>query len=379
MPETPLQPVTERSTVELTYAPPRRTWRRWFNSTFRSWARSTFSRESYITSLKSLLWVLPLTVLIWIYAEREQVQTLTNVIVKVAPPGADSGRVVRIISATDNTVHVDIRGPQADIDQVKDYIENTVIPLDVDRTLARGEQDIDIVSQLNKLPEVEHKGVTVEHSIPGNIRVSIDPIVEREVEVKPGSDYVGAPPAFTPVRVRLRGPESEVERASRNGQLVAYANLSQFTAQLAEGGTQTLRNVPLLPPPGLDAAEVSFAPVVVEAHVEGSKTERAGVIPAVAVYAGFPGIARSDQFRANYDKKVINTIHVIGPVDQIAKLESGATTPKAFFPVDLDNPDTTAARTASLVFDLPPGVRVADQDKDTKITYYLELRPKTEP
>lgn len=378
MPETPLQPVTERSTVELTYAPPRRTWRRRFNSTVRSWARSTFSRESYITSLKSLLWVLPLTVLIWIYAEREQVQTLTNVIVKIAPPGADSGRVVRIISATDNTVHVDIRGPQADIDQVKDYLENTLIPLDVDRTLARGEQDIDIVSQLNKLPEVEHKGVTVEHSIPSNIRVSIDPIVEREVEVKSGPDYVGTPPAFTPVRVRLRGPESEVERAARNGQLFAFANLSQFTAQLAEGGTQTLRNVPLLPPPGLDAAEVRFTPVVVEARVDRSKNETSDEISAIAVLAGMPEIPKSDQFRPRYINTV-NHIHVIGPADQIKKLKSGDTTALAIFPVDLDNPDTNTARTATLHFILPDGVRVADQDKDTKITYYLEPRPKTEP
>ena len=38
----------------------------------RRWARDTFSREQLVSNLKSIAWVIPLTILIWVYAERAQ-------------------------------------------------------------------------------------------------------------------------------------------------------------------------------------------------------------------------------------------------------------------------------------------------------------------
>ena len=46
--------------------------RRWV-AVVRRWFRDTFSREQLVSALRSLIWVAPLTVLIWIYAESEQV------------------------------------------------------------------------------------------------------------------------------------------------------------------------------------------------------------------------------------------------------------------------------------------------------------------
>src|SRR3954469_15068187 len=56
----PIRPAERRSL-------PRRT-----AALLRRWFRETFNREQLVSSLKSLLWVAPLTLLIWIYAEREQ-------------------------------------------------------------------------------------------------------------------------------------------------------------------------------------------------------------------------------------------------------------------------------------------------------------------
>jgi hypothetical protein len=377
MPETPLQSVSERGTVEVTYAPPRRSWRRRLSSTVGSWARSTFSRDSYVTSLKSLLWVLPLTVLIWVYAEREQV-VATDVVIRVKTPAEDSGRVIHFVPATDNIVHAGIRGPQVDIEEVKDYIENNTISIDVDRSLTRGEHPIDVTAQLNKLPEVATKGVTVERATV--LRVSIDPVIEKEVEVKASPDFVGTPPVFTPVQVRLRGPESQVDRPSKNGQLVAYANINKFTAQLAEGGSQTLKNVPLSPPPELDATEVTFSPVVVTAQVEVPKSQESAVLPYVTVFAAYPTqIAKADQYRANVPDNLLRGVRVTGPADEINKLKTGATPAFAYFRVDLDNPDTNTPRTAPVDYGLPPGVRASDEDKKRTVSYILEPRPRTNP
>jgi hypothetical protein len=376
MADDPLQSLAERTTVELTYAPPPQTWRRWLTSSIRSWARSTFSRESYISSLKSLLWVLPLTALIWVYAEREQVMTLNNVIIKVKS-AEDSGRVLRIIPASDTIIHADLKGPQADIDQAKEYIENTAIPIEVDRTLAAGEYDVDVTSLINKLPEVVNRGVTVTNCIPSVVHVSIDPIIEKEVEVKPPADFAGTPAVFTPTQVRIRGPASQLDRAMKSGQLFAYADFRRFSAQLAAGGSQVLQNVPLSPPSDVNASETTFSPVVVRAQVEAPRLEKRALLSYVTVFAAYPEVPRADQYRAKFDNRVLG-IHIVGPADEVAKLESGATTALAIFRVDLDNTDTTAQRTAPLIFDLPPGVRVADQDKNQKITYTLEQRPKAD-
>ena len=52
-----------------------RTWR---DDVSAEWTRFTsgFTRENIISNLKTLAWVVPLTLLIWIWAEREQVQRL---------------------------------------------------------------------------------------------------------------------------------------------------------------------------------------------------------------------------------------------------------------------------------------------------------------
>src|SRR5688572_18150053 len=67
----------------------------------RRWARDTFSREQLLSSLKALAWVAPLTLLIWIYAEREQQVPGTSRI-KIVVKSADETQVARIVG--DDTI-----------------------------------------------------------------------------------------------------------------------------------------------------------------------------------------------------------------------------------------------------------------------------------
>src|SRR4051812_35414680 len=65
-------PAMGRAAARLDYAAARasRVHRGW--SATRRWARDTFSREQLLAGLKQLMLVAPLTLLIWVYAEREQ-------------------------------------------------------------------------------------------------------------------------------------------------------------------------------------------------------------------------------------------------------------------------------------------------------------------
>src|SRR4051812_27900483 len=55
----------------LNYAPSRRTPNR-FVAWFAGWSHEYFTTERIGAFFKTLLWVAPLTILIWIYAERQQ-------------------------------------------------------------------------------------------------------------------------------------------------------------------------------------------------------------------------------------------------------------------------------------------------------------------
>src|SRR5688500_2431792 len=109
----------------LSYAPVavKSSRRAYWGAMGRRWARDTFSREQLISSLKSLAWVAPLTVLIWIYAEREQLAELAAYPISVQVKITDPRKVVTLLSPSDAQVLVELSGPRAGLDVVQDRID----------------------------------------------------------------------------------------------------------------------------------------------------------------------------------------------------------------------------------------------------------------
>lgn len=380
MPDTQIETYSDEAHENLAYSPrPARGRLRWV---FRSWARHTFSRDSFLNSFKSLLWVGPLTVLIWIYAEREQVVPMNNVTVSLETRTGEPGRVVRVISPVGGIVHVDLKGSQADLDRVKEWLESSTIPIEVDPTLTPGEHQISITTELNRLAQVQSRGVTVTNCVPPDIRVLIDPIKEYDlpIELRPEDNkLLGGPPAFAPPRVRLHGPQSVIDRAVAaavaQGQpgLAAYANIVPFKQQLSNPGKHSLSSVAVTPSVPIDDPNVTVAPPTVSADiVVTDKAEKTIILPYVRVLAAYPpDVARADQLKAVYDSTIPN-VSVTGPEQQINLLQDQKFIPAAIFEVsynDTDNPTP-----ASLMFQLPQGVHVSDQDLQRKIPYTFKPR-----
>ncbi|HEY2584697.1 MAG TPA: hypothetical protein VGI81_02905 [Tepidisphaeraceae bacterium] len=135
----------QHDTMELTYAPARRPFGKRVGWAFRYWARDTFSRESLVSSLKSLAWVAPLTLLIWVYAERQQ-DFKTKVPVAIAVRGGDPTRVVKLAELSNNTIHIELEGPQSGVEKVKDWLQAATIPIDVPGGLTPGEHPIALLA-----------------------------------------------------------------------------------------------------------------------------------------------------------------------------------------------------------------------------------------
>lgn len=379
MSETPTQPVKKREPVGITYATTPRSWRRRLATELRSWSRTTFNRESYLSSLRSLLWVVPLTVLIWVYAEREQVTTLRNVTISVDPPPGQRDRLVRFSNDTPHTIHAEVRGPQAAAEQMKELLESTAIALDLEGNLTPGEHQINVARSLNRDSRVVAKGMEIQNCVPPVVTVVVDAIVESDAEVRARPQDVPAgprPPVFTPSTVKIRAPQASLDAAGKEGKLFVYANLSPFKAALAEPGSHPLTGVPLSPAFEAPAGSVTIAPITVDAQVEVPKLGTSYTIPALAVYAAYPKTHQSELYEAEYQTP-INQVQVVGPDDKIAGLRDGTITARAMFVVSFD--DLNSPRPAVLAYDLPPGVRVVEVDPSKPRTITYTLKPRSVP
>src|SRR5882762_4342139 len=94
-----------------------------FGAWARTWSRNHFSRDQVMSGLRSLLWVGPLTVLIWIYAEREQLATAPNVKVPVELVSSDPNFIVSLANPEQRWVTVSLSGPHAQLDTAREKVE----------------------------------------------------------------------------------------------------------------------------------------------------------------------------------------------------------------------------------------------------------------
>lgn len=387
MPESTVKTPTQHETVELTYAPARRPLGKRVGWAFRSWARDTFSRESLVSSLKSLAWVAPLTVLIWVYAERQQDVTTPPVPVAITVQTGDPTRVVKLADLANNTIHIVLEGPQAGVEKVKDWLQSATIPIEVPGGLTPGEHPIALLSDLNGLPRIKDNGVTIKNCEPSEATVAVDLIgnVDLAVKVRPeDAKTLGAPPIFNPAKVRLFGPQHVLDNAARraraqNQPLVAFVNLESFKPQLAEPGKHSLSAVPVSPSVPMDDPNVHIAPTAVSADVEVTdKAERTYTLPYLRVLAAYPRDAgpKADQYKVVFDPTITN-VTVTGPEQQIALLQDPNAVlnpaPAAIFEVNFSDVDNPAP--APVMYQLPPGVHVIEQDAQRKIAY--SLKPRT--
>src|SRR5689334_18283698 len=94
-PEPKLPSTAKRASV-ANEAPNFSSWREHF-ARERRWFAETFSKEKMVDMFKQLAWVVPLTLLIWIYAEREQIATLPNETIPFQLVSPDPNKTVELI------------------------------------------------------------------------------------------------------------------------------------------------------------------------------------------------------------------------------------------------------------------------------------------
>jgi len=332
----------------------------------RSWARRNFSRKQLLTSLKTMLWVAPLTILIWIYAEREQQFTPPPVIIPIELTTNDPNRLVTLRKPEEPLVMAKITGPRSGVEAVMHSWDPTYgggpVQIPIDRNLGTGDRRID-ASLIGNDPRFAAHGVSVSSCQPAWLDIVIDPIVERQVEVKAANlpSNVGSV-TFLPPTVKVRGPQRVLEDAAAAGNLHADATLDQAAVANGSAGdhTVTLPAVPLmLPIKGRDVTIVG--PLVVQAQVnlKPDKDITLGAVPVEVTMTG----ELMKKYQIDYDP-TLRDVTVSGPEEKIEMLTpsnpDSAKQKGATFEVskdDIDSLQATGSKTVPVEFKFPPGVR----------------------
>ena len=333
----------------------------------RRWARDTFSREQLLSSLKALAWVAPLTLLIWIYAERQQQVPGTSRI-KIVIKTADETQVARIVG--DDTITATLRGPKARLDEARDKLDprsgEGPVQIVIDGNRSPGVHEIDIVAQIEKDYRLVAAGVSVTELDPTYVRVEIDALqeVDLEVTVAPEFEQVLASRSFDPPVVRVTAPASAIQNAK--GMLHARANLQK----LGPG-----RHGPLKVPvtvEGLNDRSVTVRPAAVSATVEVKQAFVTYEIASLPVFADVSGELMNNHI-IRYDPFLPN-ITVYGPADRIRQLQAGTATPKPKARFEVSEFDAGKRVTGrEIEYVLPEGIKPGE---NAPRTMNFELLPK---
>jgi hypothetical protein len=343
-----------------------------------------FTRESIIESIKTALWVVPITLLIWFYAEREQNTKEFNFPCVIKVRCSDPNLIATIIYPPDQMVTATLSGPQARLDTVKSLLTGGSSPSPVEIVIPSqtpGTVDLPAAASMSSQRVFHDNLVTVESCVPPSLRIQVDRVEERDakVVVPISATNLEGPASFDPPYVRVRGPQNAVNSITRKdakGNPLVAADFSKFSDMLALPGEHDLRGVPLELPSA--NPNVKLDPATVTAHVTVRRADVSATLDAVPI---FPYAPRSveDEYKIEFvGGDTLPNIHVSGPPDEIALLTSGKKKPTAMLAYSREDIPTAGGRRAPQFLGLPDHVTVDPADASREIEFKLTKRSATE-
>ena len=182
-----------------------------------------WNRARLIEALKTLGYVAPLTLLIWLWAQDQQIDVDSLQSVPIGISHTDAGRVVTVRGAATGEPLIQIpggiranlafRGPRIGLSSVRSALAENSIASVLEIRLSRqvGDSTVLLAEQLNQLPLLRNAGVTVREATPASIMVGIEEREQIEVRIVPdnvGPEDLAGPVQFEPETIVLSGPRS---------------------------------------------------------------------------------------------------------------------------------------------------------------------------
>ncbi|QOV91646.1 YbbR-like domain-containing protein [Humisphaera borealis] len=333
----------------------------------RGWIDEHLSREKVSSVVKTLLWVIPLTILIWIYAERQELAGVPGVTIPVEIVSNDPTKVFSIQSPASKLIVVKLVGPRAAVEQAQKLFNplngNPPAKILYDSPLDNASQRIASV-RIREDKRLADLGVTVESPEPAEIKFYVDQLVEKEYRVEVADPRrFGSPPKFTPETVKVRGPSRVLNNPATTIRIEADIAAAMGRAPASDEPVQ-LSDVKLNVIGG-DTANIALSPPAVAAIVTPVKAKE-DTLPTVRVMIAAPKLVL-DRYLIETVPSGVETIPnvlVSGPEELVNRLKDNS--PVAFVEV---SPAvlTEGEADVPIRYNLPPGVVLKDERKTLRI------------
>jgi hypothetical protein len=335
--------------------------------------RRAFSRENLIADFKTLLAVVPLTILVWIYAEQQQLVTDKDTVVISIQSDDPVHRMVTLLNPPDGTIQVTLQGSQIGIDRIKTALRQTIMstPLEVHipAGLTPGRQQVVALDQIAGSNVFSSEGVTVTACSPETLLVGVDELVERPAPVEAPDDVPGLLKAvFNPPTVKVRGPASLLDDLQRRGRLQVVADLANEPT-IKQPGEHDKLSINLIRQPN-----ITFIPDTISADLRiGEANQSLMISPVPVKVEGSKWLM--DNYKFTYKEWLTDPVTLIGPRQEIALINPANAHVTAV--VNLDNTDADFHGLKPITFQdtgLPDGVSVKPDSSPRQIQIGVDPR-----
>jgi hypothetical protein len=336
------------------------------------WVWASLTRDSILAGLKTLAWLVPLTFLIWVYAERQQ-QVSATLTIPIKLVSSDPANRLVELKMQGNSVIAQLSGPQSRIDELRKQIQlqgnsepSVVITVSASSYTSGSTVPIDSALMLSQTSQFIRSGVTIISCQPEKLPVYIDQYVDREAEVQAPAD---APAQitnldFVPSTVLVRAPEHSLPDAK----LVVHADFAKLPGLETPGPHDAL--VTFLENPW---GAVSITPASVKVHFDVKQTDVSYELPSMPVFQDTP-INLLNGYKLKCDAS-LSRVPLTGPPEQIEFLKQETTTrPHATLSITRDDLANLGQPSRKrLTFSFPEGAKSVYVDPNYATQHEFEF------
>lgn len=287
-----------------------------------------WSRERVMDVLRTMAYVVPLTLLVWVWAQDQQIDFRPQSNVPIRLDHVDASKVVTVVSTPggdeigqDGSLRVGsitFQGPRTGLRALAEDASAALLEVRLRRDV--GESTVSLRDELNQVEALREAGVTVREVTPAYVVVRIEERAQVEARfVAAGDAEQFASVAFEPPTVTLSGPAGVLRTLeAADGTVLLPVQVPVAEAPLGQQQDVTLS----VPVPG---GRAGVAPEEVEVRVSFTRREErleSLTLPfPVPVYtqasSALPVVAEGIS-------PVITGVRVRGPAHAIARLRNAS-------------------------------------------------------
>jgi YbbR domain-containing protein len=316
--------------------------------------------------------VIPLTVLIWVYAERDQLQPgdIKNVAIKLRSTATDW--IVTLVNPEER-VTLELEGPRGGLKKVTDTLaESGALDVEISDDLPTPfNGEISLVERLGRNSLFAREAVRVLQTKPATIKIRAEKKVTRTVKVqmRPEDRLTITDPKFEPEYVQMDVPQSLAGPTTRPDDLPVYVDLKSLIDQGA--GTHTGK-VPVVFSTDQKTWTIPSQSVTATVTIKPSKSTKLTSIPVWVKLQAH--VLQQEKYNFTFGQIMVrDLVEVTGPAKAIEELDKRIAdktfTPAAVIDITPDDLGKLSGSEGQLVKRLGPSnfEMPADLAKDLKV------------